>query len=229
MKPLQQLLLPVLLLGPGSLCHAQIEGKAQSNGYEYIDLGLPSGTKWAACNVGTDLAWKGGRYFAWGEVAPKDTFTWETYKHCEGSAMDLKKYNAMPGKGTTDTLSALLPEDDAATIQWGNAWCTPTIEQFRELQAGCNWSWTPNYNNTGLAGNVGQSKKNGNTIFFPAVGYVGTGKTYSYGDYGDYWTSTLDVEDCGYALDFSFVSGSFSSFGNSRYIGQSVRPVLKEK
>lgn len=192
-----------------------------------VDLGLPSGTKWAVSNLGTDDVWKCGRYYAWGETAPKDTFTWSSYKYCEGSAISLLKYSTHITYGVADSLTVLTPADDAATVNWGDEWCMPTSEQFRELQKFCTWQWTPNYRGTGVAGNLGVSKMNGDAIFFPAAGYRGAGRSYSVGDYGDYWTADLDVNSCESALDFSFVSGSFNSYGNSRYIGQTIRAVRK--
>ena len=56
---------------------------AQENmidGHEYVDLGLPSGTLWATCNVGASKPEEYGDYFAWGETKPKDDYSWETYK-----------------------------------------------------------------------------------------------------------------------------------------------------
>ena len=82
--------------------------------HEYVDLGLPSGTLWATCNVGADNPEDYGNYYAWGETEPKDTYSWSNYKHGNGSDFDVsKKYNR------TDSHINLAPVDDAATVNWG--------------------------------------------------------------------------------------------------------------
>lgn len=208
-------------------CNAQFE-QQENDAHAYVDLQLPSGTLWATDNLGADSANINGKYYAWGEVAAKDTFTWDSYRYCEGSAISITKYNIHETFGKVDSLLVLLPEDDAATASWGADWCIPTMAQFNELIKGCTWAWTPNYNNTGVAGRVGTSKQNGQTIFFPAAGYKGSDRFYSVGDYGDYWTSSLDPNSCESAFDFSFISGNFNNYGNSRYIGQTIRAVMKK-
>ncbi|MBR6016482.1 MAG: hypothetical protein IK067_05060, partial [Prevotella sp.] len=99
------------------------------NGHEYVDLGLPSGTLWATCNVGAETPEDYGLYFAWGETVgyTGDTsdgrlFDWANYKWCDGSNTTLTKYcnNSEKGKdGFTDDKTVLDPEDDAATANWG--------------------------------------------------------------------------------------------------------------
>ena len=104
--------------------------------HEYVDLGLPSGLLWATCNVGATSPEDYGDYFAWGETQPKDTYEWSTYQYCNGSYNTLTKYcsNSSYGyNGFTDNLTTLLPEDDAATANWGGNWRMPTKEEFQEL------------------------------------------------------------------------------------------------
>ena len=62
------------------------------DGHEYVDLGLPSGTLWATCNVGADTPEGYGDYFAWGETEPKEVYSWETYKWCNGDEYSMTKY-----------------------------------------------------------------------------------------------------------------------------------------
>jgi len=109
------------------------------NGHEYVDLGLPSGTLWATCNVGATTPEGYGDYFAWGETTPKETYNWMTYKWGSGNESDgwlyreLTKYcsdSTYGLYGFHDNLTELLPEDDAATANWGNGWRTPTRAQW---------------------------------------------------------------------------------------------------
>lgn len=102
----------------------------QENGYTWVNLGLPSGLKWASCNVGAEKPEDYGNRYAWGEVLPKEDYSWETYKYANG-AFDklLTKYcnNASYGdNGFTDNKTTLEPEDDAAHVNWGGSWRMPT-------------------------------------------------------------------------------------------------------
>lgn len=94
--------------------------------HEYVDLGLPSGTLWATCNVGAENPEDAGDYFAWGETEPKDTYLWSNYKYGKYSVM--LKYN------DTDSLTSLEESDDVAYQKWGSDWCMPTQTQFQELK-----------------------------------------------------------------------------------------------
>ena len=94
-----------------------------------VDLGLPSGLKWASCNVGATTPEGYGDYFAWGETATKKDYSWATYKHANGDKNKLTKYctDASYGNdGFTDDKTTLDPEDDAATANWGKEWRMPT-------------------------------------------------------------------------------------------------------
>ena len=82
--------------------------------HEWVDLGLPSGTLWATCNVGANAPEEFGDYFAWGEIAPKDYYDWNTYKWCDNSGYSLTKYCTDSYYGTVDNKTELDPEDDAA-------------------------------------------------------------------------------------------------------------------
>ena len=103
------------------------------DGHEYVDLDLPSGTLWATCNVGAEKPEEYGDYFAWGETKTKENYDWSTYKWCNGSEYELTKYCVSGRYGTVDNKTELLPEDDAATANWGSNWCMPTVEQIEEL------------------------------------------------------------------------------------------------
>ncbi|MBO5975390.1 MAG: hypothetical protein J6P95_06730, partial [Paludibacteraceae bacterium] len=96
------------------------------NGFGYIDLGLPSGLKWATCNVGADSPEEYGDYFAWGETTSKTTYDWSTYKWCNGSYYTMTKYCDNSYYGIVDDKTVLDPEDDAAFVNMGGSWRMPT-------------------------------------------------------------------------------------------------------
>ena len=109
--------------------------------HEWVDLGLPSGTLWATCNVGANTPEEYGDYFAWGETEPKDYYGWNTYKWCNGSRYTLTKYctdSSYGYNGFVDNKAELDPEDDAAYVNWGSSWRIPTTEQQCELYENCS-------------------------------------------------------------------------------------------
>ena len=190
----------------------------------YVDLGLPSGLLWATCNVGADTPEGYGDYFAWGETAPKDTYNWSTYQYCNGSYNPLTKYcqNSSYGyNGFTDDLTTLEPSDDAATANWGNGWRMPTQAEFQELRDNTTVTWTT------LGGVNGRlfTATNGNSLFLPAAGYRNGSSLYDAGSFGNYWSSSLNTDGPGYAWDFSFYSGRYGMYYDSRGNGFTVRPV----
>ena len=93
---------------------APATGTGTANGHEWVDLGLPSGTKWATCNVGATKPEEYGNYYAWGETETKTTYNWSTYKWCNGSAETQTKYCTNSDYGTVDNKTVLDLEDDAA-------------------------------------------------------------------------------------------------------------------
>ena len=196
-----------------------------ANGHEYVDLGLPSGTKWATCNVGATTPEEAGNCYAWGETEPKTTYDWSTYKWCNGSYDTLTKYNTDAKYGTVDNKTVLDPEDDAARANWGGAWRMPTDEEWTELRKNCEWTWTSDYNGTGVAGRIVTSNINGNSIFLPAAGGRFDDVLDVAGIYGYYWSSSL-YTDSRDAWSVYFDSDYVGRGGSSRYIGRSVRPVL---
>ena len=205
-----------------------------------VDLGLPSGLKWATCNVGASKPEEYGEYFAWGETQPKEDYSWATYKWCNGSYNTLTKYNTDSSLGTLDNKTVLDPVDDAASVNWAGKWRTPTDAEWTELKENCTWTWTSNYNGTDVAGIVVTSNKTGCTgqsIFLPAAGYQnGTSLNSvdpnfsSVGSYGVYWSSSLNTGYPYFARDVYFNSGSVNMNDNSeRSSGRSVRPVYDDR
>ncbi len=195
--------------------------------YVYVDLGLPSGLLWATCNVGADNPEDYGDYFAWGETQPKDTYNWSTYQYCNGSYYTLTKYcnNSDYGyNGFTDNLTTLLPEDDAATANWGSDWRMPTKEEWQELYSNTTQTWTTQ---NGVNGRL-FTASNGNSLFLPAAGHRWGGELGNAGSHGYYWSSSLCTDDPNDAWYLLFYSGStYVGSGFYRYFGFSVRPVLE--
>ncbi len=190
--------------------------------HAYVDLGLPSGTLWATCNVGASKPEDYGDYFAWGETATKSTYSWDTYKWCnDGDYHKLTKYNTYSSYGTVDNRTVLDPEDDAARANWGGAWRMPTREEMNELYANCTWTWTTQNGVNGRKFTV----PNGESIFLPAAGYYSSGSLYYAGSNGYYWSSSLDTDYPGNAYDLNFDSGDVGLNDYYRLYGQSVRPV----
>jgi uncharacterized protein (TIGR02145 family) len=199
------------------------------NGYTWVDLGLPSGLRWASMNVGAAAPEEYGDYFAWGEIATKTTYDWSNYKYANGSENTITKYcnNSNYGKdGFTDELTTLKAADDAATQIWGGNWRMPTKDEWQELTDNCDWKWTNDYSSTGKAGHIVSSKTNGNTIFLPAAGYYDGSELGSAGSYGYYWSSSLFANDPNYAHYMDFGSDDRGTGSEERRCGQSVRAVL---
>lgn len=187
------------------------------NSHEYVDLGLPSGTLWAVCNVGATSPEGFGNLFAWGETSPKETYNWENYKWCtdevigfgideEGTLYRLTKYcDSMTFNGYNgyhDTLTVLQPSDDAATANWGGGWYTPTPQQWHELFDETVLSLT--FQN-GVKG-ILLTARNGNTLFLPPV--------------DDYWSSK-----CYSRKALAYCYGDFGLWREGRCLGCAVRPV----
>lgn len=199
----------------------------ESDEHEYVDLGLPSGTKWATCNVGANSPEEYGDHFAWGETKPKSTYDWSTYKWCKDSFDTMTKYCAHSSygyNGFTDNLTELQPEDDAATANWGSPWRMPSSDQIEEL---FNSSYTTTEWTTlnDVYGRKITSKSNGNSIFLPAAGDRWSDELYDAGNHGYYWSSSLGPSIDGNAYSLSFNSLVWSWNYDSRGNGQSVRAV----
>lgn len=200
-------------------------GRAQNkiNGHEYVDLGLPSGTLWATCNVGATKPEEYGDYFAWGETDPKDDYDFfKNYKYFDiNITKGFTKYTNSDGK------KELEQNDDAAYVKWGNSWCIPSYDQIIELYENCNYK--PASLN-GVNGYYFTSNKNGRSIFFPYSGYYDGNQLKEVGTVGYFWTRTISMistagEDFAHTL---YMSSSHSNmYVNHRYKGLAIRPVAK--
>ena len=177
---------------------------------EAIDLGLPSGTKWASYNVGASKPEEYGGYYAWGETEEKDVYKLSTYKYYQnGSWVSLDSDIS----GT---------EYDVAHVKWGGNWVMPTVGDIKELLDNCRSEWTT------LNGVNGRrfTGSNGGTIFMPAAGYRWYGDLVNAGSYGHYRSSTSGGSYNVYELRFDS-GGADWHYGDYRFYGHGVRPVVR--
>lgn len=205
-------------------------GNAPS-GVQALDMGLPSGTKWANMNVGAETVTSPGLFFAWGEAqgylqdgSDGHLFGWTSYKWCNGSRSSQTKYCTNGGYGNFDNKDILDLADDAAYINWGENWRMPTSEEMKELIDHTHSEWTTV---DGVDGYLFTSKTTDNRIFLPAAGSRVSESNYENGTDCYFWTSTLD-EDSPYAarylrfyVDRVFLGSLF------RYYGMNIRPVQR--
>ena len=191
------------------------------NGHEAVDLGLPSGTKWATCNVGASTPEEAGYFFAWGEVAVKEDYSWATYKwSVNGSDSNFSKYP----KGNNGILE---PADDAAHVWWGGSWRMPTSEDAQELLDNCQKVMVTQNDKKGLR----LTGPNGNTLFLPASGYY-DGKTLTNGvNRGYYWLSDQvkgDTRAYNLAVRWDALQKPQAVDYSRRFAGMNIRAVIKE-
>ena len=216
-----------------------------ANGHEYVDLGLPSGTLWAKCNIGANSPEEYGDYYAWGETETKTKYNESEYKYyasitestLDADGFDIKteykgyiKYVPMSKssdygyKGFYDDKTELELDDDVAHVKWGGDWRMPTKAEQDELRNNCTWDWkelkgVKGYKVTGA---------NGKFIFLPAAGYRYNSSLDNVGGYGYYWSSSL-YESYPYdAYDLYFLSSYVGWDDYYRYGGQSVRAVRRQ-
>lgn len=200
------------------------------NGFDYVDLGLPSGTKWATCNVGADKETDYGFYFAFGETKGYSCFTdakafnWGDYKFSvNGSNAKFSKYN------NTDEKKVLDLCDDAAYIHMGGKWHIPTNEQFKELLDEKNTvsTWLHDYCDSGVSGRLFRSRINNETLFIPANGFISGNASYQNGLTCSLWTSSLDFSSVYNCTDF--IGNKFNAYISTTcayYVCMGIRGVF---
>ena len=175
--------------------------------YEYVDLGLPSGTKWATMNVGATSVTDYGNYYQYGKGA-------DTYQVTSGESV----YD-----GDEDPLAT---SADTASQVWGGQWHMPTRAQMQELTANTTYQWVENFNGSGINGATFTA--NGQTLFIPAAGYAYDGSLNDVGAIGFIWSSTINTPSQD-SFVFSFGEwGSYIDNEGSFTNGYSVRGVLDE-
>ena len=192
--------------------------------YSYVDLGLPSGLKWATRNIGATSENDYGDYFMWGSTTPNTASqcNWTNAPFNNGSSSYNEEYFNAHKSEWVDDNKRLKPEYDAATQIMGSGWRMPTRDDLQELLNNTNHVWvTINEVN----GWKFTSKTNGNSIFIPAAGYCSNGSEQYVGRYGNVWTSSLDNTNFYDALDLEFDTSNCNVTNNYRYGGRSVRGV----
>lgn len=197
--------------------------------YEYVDLGLPSGLKWASYNVGATSPEGYGWYFSWGETYNKVPCTWMYYGYGEGESNTMTKYCTNSSNGTVDDKTVLEPEDDAANVNWGGRWRMPTAEEYKELCEECSWV------SMNLNGSIGYKVKgpNGNCIYLPAAAYHSAPYSTILRGYVCYWSSSLNVSNCNQAYCLHDFIGTVNvetvlePFSKDRCLGYTVRAVAE--
>ena len=207
---------------------------------EYVDLGLPSGLKWAKCNLGASKPSDYGDWYAWGEIEVKNKWAiWEFYKWMQAGQSDWKyitKYTIADGETGAiwydssgnfigDNKTVLDAADDAATAKLGSPWRMPTEVEIKELRDNCTWTRTTQDGVNGYQ----VDGPNGNAIFLPAAGYYKGTMRYERSK-GYYWSSSLDTDlsffaRSYYACGLHFESGGYFGYNSFREYGYSVRPV----
>ena len=211
---------------------SELDSITFEKGHEWVDLGLPSGTLWATCNIGANSPEEYGDYFAWGETETKENYDWSTYKYCNGSQSTLTKYCYKSYNGYnnfTDTLTVLQPEDDAATVLWGSEWQMPSKAQIKELY-NSDYTSIERIAMNGIDGIKVTSWSNGKSIFLPATGCRFDTGFDVVGSYGLYWSrslSTFDPRDA-YGLSYDPNQVYWDHVG-LRCSGRCIRPVRIQK
>ena len=192
--------------------------------HEWVDLGLPSGTLWATCNIGASSPEEYGDYFAWGEVTPKEVYDWSTYKWCNGSETTMTKYCINSELGIVDNKTELELADDAAYVNWGPSWRMPTIDQLQELKNNCTWQRFTISNGDVCILVTGT---NGNTMLLPLAGSMNGSLPERVGNYGYLWSKTASVyANESNASQYIYFNSPYPSLWRRyRYFGFTVRAV----
>ena len=204
----------------------------------YVDLGLS--VKWATCNVGADKPEDYGDYYAWGELTPKESYTWENYRFRtsgdDEGTVKLSKYTSLYYTSMldednsffiADDKTQLDLEDDVAHVKWGGDWRLPTNEEMNELIDSCTWTWTTL---NGVNGCLVTSNRPGYTdrsIFLPATGKYGfETSNKSAGTWGHYWSNSVNRDQSSYNAGVLAIGSGYAAVKITfRAHGQSVRPV----
>ena len=183
---------------------------------EYVDLGLPSGLKWATCNLGASSSEQPGKYYAWGETTG---YTGEQIENEERTFIS-DEYDNNESKPASDFIGTFGAEYDVATKELGSNWRIPTTDDYQELLDNTTQEWVTSYN--GIAGNIFTSNENSNTIFLPAAGFASEGLCYM-GVYCNYSTSVSINHDTRIILEQ--YNSLYMNNGCGRSLGISIRPV----
>lgn len=183
--------------------------KGNYMGHDFVDLGLPSGIKWATVNIGAAHPSDAGYYFAWGEISPKDDYSVQT------SRTATMKLGDISGN----------PKYDAAAAIWGGSWRMPTAKELSELNDNCTFSWVTisGMNCMQVFGPNGQS------ILLPCSGLKVGKDLQMKGNYAGFYTSTpaerSNKETMGSGFYFKEGFGFSGCHPWDRESGRPIRPV----
>ncbi|MBR4826748.1 MAG: Ig-like domain-containing protein [Bacteroidales bacterium] len=196
--------------------------KNEYMGHEYVDLGLESGNMWADTDLGAQNPGEPGAFYAWGELEPKDSYSWDNYLW--GPENGITKYCELDGKTSFKDYDY---EDDVARKAWDGEWRTPTWEDWEELLDNNKFSWVWTTKN-GHDGYEVKSKKDGykDQSIFLAVGGWMDGTILQDPSVGYYWSSTRHKTDYPFAYNLGFYNGSAGQAVWGRRTGLRIRPVL---
>ena len=236
---------------------AQEKSKSGDFSVKYVDLGLS--VLWADCNLGAATPSEYGSYYAWGETEPKDCFSWDNYHKYEPprEETDIDDEDLLHPIGLIGSLSRrnrnneplrLIPANDAATVRLGAEWRMPTIQEYNELYANCDYDTVTVNGVLGLRYTSRIAGYEDKSIFIPYGGYIEGGDIIGV-DLGFWvWTSESDTyswdgdSSATYVSTSNTVNPSFfyldeelrvgigtkpSLAGNHRYIGLNIRPVRR--
>ena len=207
--------------------------------YEVVDLGLNSGNLWAVCNLGATSPEQTGLRFAWGEVEPKEFFSWSNYRWANGDNLNLTKYNSDRNIGIVDSKTTLDRSDEAPAVIMGEGWCIPTSMDYSELlkPINCSNKWCKL---NGVGGYLFTSVRKGyegNSIFIPITGMLDNSSLRFEGQYGWYWSNDIYYDKGekkqydytqadAFLLEHSDVNNHYMD-KRPRSVGLPIRPIYK--
>ena len=198
--------------------------------YEYVDLGLPSGTLWANMNLGAASETDYGDYFMRGSTTPNNDTPcdWNHAPFNNGSNDYDDEYFNTHKSEWLDGKNNLKPEDDAARANMGGNWRMPTEVEIQELMNNTYNEWIENFNGSGVNGRKFTSKTDKSKyIFIPASGVRSFSSFYFQGSDGYVWSSSLNYDYPGSASFLNFGSGNLMGILYiSRPRGLAVRGVM---
>lgn len=204
-------------------------------GHEYVDLGLPSGTLWATYNVGATSPYEKGLYFAWGEIEPREDFSWESYRFFEGYEVDPNNGEWAVLENIGDDISGT--EYDAARYQWGNGWRLPNEQERYELRMLC-WSNGLSEEN-GIRG-ARIYGPNEHSIFLPVCGFGlwnghedpfhnTDGAYWTGGEFPEYGYNGRPIEPSNVAKSMLVDLSGFTGATSRKAAGLNIRAVVNPK
>ena len=185
----------------------------KENGSEELQGTSPGGSVADAVDMGTSVKWAKWNV---GATKPEET----------GGLKALTKYSTCSDFGVVDNKLEVEKKDDAASVNWGGKWRTPSADEWKELQAKCVWTWVANYDSTGVSGYTVVSEATGNSIFLPAAGFMTEDQLYDVNEHGYYWSSSLYQTNSPGACNTDFSAGWVGANNyHYRELGYNIRPV----